>query len=110
MTINEYVGRIALAGLKWPLAPELDDDGALERLLFPDEGHPVSNRPEPDRIYVHREFQRRHVTKMLLWQEYKEATPSGLQYSQFCDKYLAVGAAPVGDDAPGPPRRREDLH
>jgi len=31
---------------------------------------------------------RRHVTKMLLWQEYKEATPDGLQYSQFCDKYL----------------------
>ena len=67
-TINEYVGRIALAGLKWPLAPELDDDVALERLLFPDEGHPVSNRPEPDWIYVHRELQRRHVTKMLLWQ------------------------------------------
>jgi len=36
-TINEYVGRIALAGLTWPLAPELDDDAALERLLFPDE-------------------------------------------------------------------------
>jgi len=87
-TINEYVGRIALAGLTWPLPPELDDDVALERLLFPDEGHPVSNRPEPDWIYVHRELQRRHVTKMLLWQEYKEATPDGLQYSQFCDKYL----------------------
>ncbi len=25
---------------------------------------------------------------MLLWQEYKEATPGGLQNSQFCDKYL----------------------
>src|SRR5574340_515725 len=87
-TVNEYVARIALAGLAWPLPPELDDDAALERLLFPDEGHPVSNRPEPDWIYVHHELQRRHVTKMLLWQEYKEATPGGLQYSQFCDKYL----------------------
>jgi transposase len=28
------------------------------------------------------------VTKQLLWQEYKEATPNGLQYSQFCDRYL----------------------
>jgi transposase len=87
-TVGEYVGRIALAGLTWPLPPELDDDIALERLLFPDERHPVSNRPEPDWIYVHRELQRRHVTKMLLWQEYKEATPVGLQYSQFCEKYL----------------------
>ncbi len=87
-TASEYLGRIALARLAWPLPPELDDDAALERLLFPDEGHPVSNRPEPDWIYVHRELQRRHVTKQLLWQEYKEATPGGLQYSQFCDRYL----------------------
>src|SRR6266540_3969972 len=56
------------AGQAWPLPPELDDDGALERLLFPDEGHPVSNRPEPGWIYIHRELQRRHVTKQLLWQ------------------------------------------
>jgi transposase len=87
-TIGTYLGRIALAGLTWPLPPELDDDAALERLLFPDEGHPVSNRPEPDWIYVHRELQRRHVTKQLLWQEYKEARPEGFQYSQFCDRYL----------------------
>jgi transposase len=87
-TVGEYLGRIALAGLTWPLPAELDDDAALERLLFPDEHHPVSNRPEPDWIYVHRELQRRHVTKQLLWQEYKEATPGGLQYSQFCDRYL----------------------
>jgi transposase len=87
-TVSAYLGRIDLAKLTWPLPTELDDDAALERLLFPDEGHPVSNRPEPDWIYVHRELQRRHVTKMLLWQEYKEALPDGLQYSQFCDRYL----------------------
>jgi transposase len=87
-TVGEYLGRIALAGLGWPLPPELDDDAVLERLLFPDEHRPVSNRPEPDWIYIHRELQRRHVTKQLLWQEYKEATPKGLQYSQFCDRYL----------------------
>ena len=41
-TVGEYLGRIALAGLTWPLPPELDDDVALEQLLFPDEGRPVS--------------------------------------------------------------------
>jgi transposase len=87
-TVGGYLGRIALAGLGWPLPQELDDDAVLERLLFPDEHRPVSNRPEPDWIHVHRELQRRHVTKQLLWQEYKEATPNGLQYSQFCDRYL----------------------
>lgn len=87
-TVSEYLGRIKVAGLSWPLPPELDDDAALERLLFPGEKHPVSNRPEPDWIWVHSELQRRHVTKMLLWQEYKETQADGLQYSQFCDKYL----------------------
>lgn len=87
-TIGTYLGRIALARLTWPLPPELDDDQALERHLFPDELHPVSNRPEPDWAWVHRELQRRHVTKMLLWQEHKEAVPKGLQYSQFCARYL----------------------
>ena len=87
-TIGTYLGRIALAKLSWPLPPDLDDDEALERRLFPDERHPVSNRPEPDWIYVHRELKKRHVTKQLLWQEYKEATPEGLQYSQFCAHYL----------------------
>jgi transposase len=80
-TVAEYAGRIALAGLTWPLPPELDDDTALERLLFPDEHRPVSNRPEPDWAWIHTELQRRHVTKMLLWHEYKEAQPGGLQYS-----------------------------
>jgi len=86
-TVGDYLGRIALAGLRWPLPPELDDDGRLGKLLFPDEHRPVANRPEPDWSWVHTELQRRHVTKMLLWQEYKEALPDGYQYSQFCDRY-----------------------
>ena len=86
-TVGEYLGRITLAGLTWPLPPELDDDAKLERVLFPDDSRPVANRPEPDWSWIHGELQRRHVTKMLLWQEYKEATPDGYQYSQFCDRY-----------------------
>jgi len=29
----------------------------------------------------------KHVTRMLLWQEYREGEPEGYQYSQFCDRY-----------------------
>jgi len=36
-TVNGYVGRARVAKLVWPLPPELDDDEALTRLLFPDE-------------------------------------------------------------------------
>lgn len=91
-TISGYLGRIALAKIPWPLPPELDDDAALERLLFPDEGKPQATRPEPDWAAVHRELRRKHVTKLLLWQEYREGTPDGLQYSRFCDRYLQWAA------------------
>ena len=85
-TVNDYVGRAIVAKLTWPLPPELDDE-ALDRLLFPAERHPVARRPEPDWAWVHRELRRKHVTRMLLWQEYREGEPEGLEYSQFCDRY-----------------------
>jgi hypothetical protein len=47
-TVSDYVGRIAVAKLSWPLPPALDDDTALERLLFAQERHPQAQRPEPD--------------------------------------------------------------
>ena len=76
-TVNGYVGRARVAKLKWPLPPELDDDAALTRLLFPDEKHPRRDRPEPDWARVHLELKRKHVTKQLLWEEYKSELPSG---------------------------------
>ena len=88
-TVSGYLGRIAVAKLGWPLPAELDDDTVLERLLFPDEHHPVRMRPEPDWAALHRELRRPHVTKQLLWQEYREAQPDGYQYSQFCARYAA---------------------
>ena len=86
-TVSGYLGRIAVAKLAWPLPPELDDDGALTRLLFPAEDHPVRSRPEPDWVAIHCELRRPHVTKLLVWQEYREREPDGYQYSQFCARY-----------------------
>src|SRR2546425_12968108 len=90
-TVSGYLGRIAVAKLGWPLPAELDDDSVFERLLFPDEHHPVRSRPrpEPDWAAINRELRRPHVTKQLLWQEYREAQPDGYQYSQFCARYAA---------------------
>src|SRR5438874_11147383 len=78
-TVSGYVGRAKVAKLTWPLTPELDDT-ALERLLFPDEGKPRARRPEPDWARIHLELRRKHVTKALLWEEYKAEQPEGLQY------------------------------
>ena len=86
-SVSDCVGRARVAGLSWPL-PEGMDDGALEALLYPAPMHSGEVRSEPDWNAVHQELRRKHVTRMLLWQEYKVAHPDdGYQYSQFCDRY-----------------------
>jgi transposase len=92
-TVSDYVGRARVAGLTtWPLTNELDDDAALNRLLFPDDGKPKGTRPEPDWPAIHLELRKRHVTKQLLWEEYKAGQPEGYQYSQFCERYASWAA------------------
>ncbi len=88
-TIAEYVRRAQDAGLTWPLPATLDE-GALEQLLFPPRSAiPTAKGPLPNWSEVHQELKRKGVTLMLLWQEYKAATPEGLQYSWFCHAYRA---------------------
>jgi transposase len=91
-TMSAYLDRIARAKLSWPLPPELDDDAALTRLLFPNEGCAVQGRPEADWAHVHKELRRKHVTKQLLWHEYREAHPDGYEYSRFCELYARWAA------------------
>jgi transposase len=76
-TVSGYIHRAVVAKLGWP----------LEKLLFPTEHAPVRTRPEPEWALVHRELQKKHVTKLLVWQEYREAHADGMQYSQFCERY-----------------------
>ena len=91
-TVSGYLGRVRAAKLTWPLPAELDEDAALERLLFADEGPPRPSRPEPDWARMHLELRKRHVTKQLLWEEYKSEQPDGYQFSQFCEKYARWAA------------------
>lgn len=85
-TVVEYVRKAEATGLKWPLPEDLDDT-AVEALLFPIEPPKLTDRPLPVMAELRRELQSKGVTLMLLWQEYKERYPEGLQYSQFCDHY-----------------------
>jgi len=84
-TVAEYLRRAGEAGVGWPLPADLEE-GALERLLFP-EAVPVTvePRPQPDWATVHQELRRPAVTLFLLWQEYRAVHPEGYQYSRFCD-------------------------
>ena len=90
-TVGDYLRRAKVAGLGWPL-PESVDDTGLERRLFPLPPPSCTARPLPDWSEVHRELRRKSVTLSLLWQEYKETHPEGLQYSRFCEQYRAWAA------------------
>lgn len=86
-TVAEYIRRAHVSGLGWPLPAHLSDV-EIEQRLFP--SHPlISNdkRPVPNWQAVHSELKGKGVTIDLLWQEYKEANPSGFQYSWFCHHY-----------------------
>lgn len=86
-TVSDYLQRAKAAGVSWPIDPELDD-AALEQKLFPlSQDMANEDRSAPDWTDIHKELKRKGVTLFLLWQEYKEKTPGGYQYSWFCDLY-----------------------
>ncbi len=88
-SVNAYLQRARMAGLRWPLSEGLDDT-ALERLLFPPApAVAAAARPTPDWTGVEKELRRRGVTLALLWEEYRGAHPDGFSYSWFCEHYAA---------------------
>jgi transposase len=96
-TVNDYLRRFETSGLTWPLPPEIDE-ATLDTRLFARPTVPAtSTRPAPEWPTVHRELRRTGVTLHLLWLEYKQATPDGWQYTQFCHHYhtWATGLDPV---------------
>jgi transposase len=78
------------AGLAWPL-PEDMTDGALEAALYASRRSRRGHRriAEPDWAGVHRELKRKHVTLLILWDEYIATSPGGYSCSRFCELYRA---------------------
>jgi transposase len=89
-TVVDYLQRAKVAGVEWPL-PETMDERTLGRLLFPSSG--ASGQQvfiDLDYLAVHQELKRPHVTKLLLWEEYRQQHPvGGYSYAQFCARYKA---------------------
>lgn len=84
-SVAEYLKRAKDTELDWERIQQLSET-ELDQLLFPGSSE-RSSRPQPDFAAIHKELQHPHVTRQLLWQEYKQAHPDGYQYSQFCDLY-----------------------
>jgi transposase len=87
-TVQDYLARIAAAGLTWPLPAEITDD-VLEQRLFARAGFKpgVRRRVEPDWPALAREMKRPGVNLMILWEEYRHTHPDGYGYSRFCELY-----------------------
>jgi len=88
--VRETLKRADVAGLAWPL-PEDMTDAALETALYASRRSKRGHRRivEPDWASVHRELKRKHVTLLILWDEYIAADPGGYSYSRFCELYRA---------------------
>ena len=65
------------------------NDGALEAALYASRRSKRGHRriEEPDWACVRRELKRKHVTLLILWDEYIAANPGGYSYSRFCELY-----------------------
>ena len=88
-SVQRCLERAAAASLGWPL-PEPMDDTQLERLLFPATPPPREAEPKqlPGFAQIHKDLKaNKNVTLQLLWQEFKEQSPSGVNYSWFCEQY-----------------------
>jgi transposase len=65
------------------------NDQALEAALYANRRSKRGHRriEEPDWASVHRELKRKHVTLLILWDEYIAANPGGYSYSRFRELY-----------------------
>jgi transposase len=88
--VHGYLRRAGAAGLSWPLPDGLTDED-LELLLFPAPraASQSPQRPVPDWFYVEKELRRRNVTRLLLWDEHRNAHLDGFGYTWFCTTYEA---------------------
>ena len=104
-TVRETLRRAEKAGLTWPLPEDLGDE-ALEAALYAERRSKQGHRrlEEPDWTAVHRELKRKHVTLLVLRDEYIAANPGGYSYSRYCELYRALEqtlSAHASRDKPG---------
>ena len=82
-TVNDYLTAFKASDLTLELIQSLNDD-QIYTALFGEKSN-GSSRPLPDFVKMNTELKKKHVTRSLLWEEYREQHPDGFGYSQFCD-------------------------
>jgi len=85
-TVSDYISRIKIAGITWPLPPELTEQDLYNKLFLP-ANIKTGPRPLPNWENIHRELHKKGVTLQLLWREYRAQYSDGVGYSNFCHYY-----------------------
>lgn len=63
-------------------------DQELDNLLYPGMNQPKIRIPDPDFPKMEEELRKyKNLNLRLIWKEYRQQTPQGLSYSQFCERY-----------------------
>ena len=81
-TVNDYIKRFKDSKLTFVELPDLNESEVYQRLF----SEPVIKRGKikPDFAKINCELRKKHITRQLLWEEYKEQYPEGMGYTQFC--------------------------
>lgn len=85
-SVGAVISRTRRAKLDWDAASKLSDDD-LEVCVYGPKTGAGKNRPPPDPVWIHGEYQRAGVTLELLHMEYLEREARGYRYTQFCKIY-----------------------
>lgn len=87
-TVSDYLRRFRESGLTFEKLQELSEREIVSALFS--EKVRAERRIHvrmPDYIRMHTELKKRHVTRQLLWEEYRATNPKGYGYSQYCQLY-----------------------
>ena len=87
VTVGTYLKLAESSGVSWPLPAEVTDSRLMELLRSSSRPPEAALRPLPDMDWVYREMRKKHVTLLLLWEEYRKEHPDGYQYTRFCEYY-----------------------
>jgi transposase len=88
-TVGDCLKRVSRAELTRALVADMEDE-KLEQILYA----PLRNKAPAgshniDWGHINLELKRKGVTRELLWHEYKQEHPGGINYSRFCELYRA---------------------
>ena len=80
-TIQEVLAKTRAAGLDWALLSTMREYDILKKVVYPTVISGTASRPLPDWAAVRMELLKKGNTLLLLWMDYKDAHPEGMQYS-----------------------------